>query len=237
MNVTFKEEIANQQQQQQQQQQQMQQNQQQQQQSKLSRPKTVNIMPLNQVNTADFSNQSEMLATLDQNLKNGFDEDFYYEPFRISPTTINNQQWPFEIDFEKSFKPNTTANATQNQNPKNSRQQSSKNKVSNGATKCYTCKKLPVIKTASSIDKSSDATNEQYTRIYTLQNHQHLGREMYSSYGNAGLTGTSSLMTSTYNSMRRCISAKMTQISDEPNRMDYETAKASLSNADETRLG
>ena len=196
--------------------------------------------------SGDYSNQTEPTSNLDQSLKNAFDEDFFYEPFRISLSTINNQQWPFEMDFEKSFKNASSSNAANNSNGTSSqkgayRQQSSKSKNNALATstsnKCYTCKKLPVIKTAMSLDKAVDTTGEPYSRIYTLQNHQHLGREMYSSYGNAGLVGSSNLTVSTYNSSRRCVSAKMIQPPNQSkvytSRPVYDEAKCTLDNTDE----
>jgi hypothetical protein len=201
-------------------------------------------MPLNQLsNTAqsgDYNNnnnQVDMISSLDQNLKNALDEDFFYEPFRISPSTINSQQWPFEIDFDKSFSKSSN-NATSQKN--NNRQQLSKNSKNsnNNNNKCYPCKKLPLIKSANSVDKNEQTvTNEQYSRIYTLQNHHHLRREMYSSYGNAGLTGASNLIMSTYNSTRRCVSAKMLQNPVQhkvyTSRPVYDSVKTTLDNLDE----
>ena len=206
---------------------------------KISRPKTVN-MTVNHSNpnaqSIEFNsntNQADMISSLDQNLKNALDEDFFYEPFRISPSTINNQQWPFEIDFDKSLVKTSNSNSQKN----DKRQQSSKNNKNNN--KCYPCKKLPLIKTATSLDKTEQPTNsEQYSRIYTLQNHHHLRREMYSSYGNAGLTGVSNLTMSTYNSTRRCVSAKMMQNPVQhkvyTSRPVYDSVKTTLDNFDES---
>ena len=247
-------EIQQLQQQNQIQQQQQQQQLQQQNQTKLSRPRTVNIIPI-KLNDGSSEN-NEIATSFDINYKNALDEDFFYEPFRISPTTITNQQWPFEVDYDK---------------PKVNRKQSSKSKNSNNS-KCYTCKKLPVIKSDQNLNSLDNSNQNQIGRIYTLNQQQQQSQSAQNlpqnqlnneqnkiqrkelnlqgtgqisllpsnnnnnNYNNNNSINTNRSITNfTYNAMRRCVSAKLQPQIAQIQSKSYDGTKYTLDNDDANR--
>lgn len=148
------------------------------------------------------------------------DDEFYYEPFKLSPTTRNNNTWPFEVDFEK---PKQVIAKKQNNNQSLSKSKSGK---------CLTCKKLPVSKTEDQLASTSNSTNpinktNNFNNLAAMsqsktgvqqQSSQNMRQKispnipfrMSDSDKPAPFTAslTTTLLNPTYNSVRRCISAK-----------------------------
>lgn len=183
---------------------------------------TNDLKPSNRPRTACFTenevndmNKSSLAAPNQADL---------YEPFRLSPTVINQQEWPYEVELDldrpKLFK----------------RLQSSKSNKSSSQNRCYPCKKLPVVnvtppkESSNAVSTSDVPANEQNLPIIKqplpisqinmpakkfpkLKSQNESSNQTENTKMNDPITkksiSTSNLLNATYNSARRSISAKL----------------------------
>ena len=108
---------------------------------KLNRPKTANNVIVVNANKPNPSNEkaismssllnpdnfaSKIIANNRALKSNALAEDDYYHPFRLSPTCLQSQTWPFELEFDKYVKRRTF--------------------ICKKSVKCFQCRKLPNMK-------------------------------------------------------------------------------------------
>ena len=107
---------------------------------KLNRPKTANnVIVVNNKPNPPSDKSTSMSSLLNPDnfaskiiannraLKsNALAEDDYYHPFRLSPTCLQTQTWPFELEFDKYVKRRTF--------------------ICKKSVKCFQCRKLPNMK-------------------------------------------------------------------------------------------
>ena len=165
---------------------------------KLNRPKTVNVVPVKLENiNGQKVKLDEQKASNEIKSDNGmptrtpftlFEEECLYEQFRLSPTTIKSQMWPYELEFDKFTKKKSTSSNSK-KNPK-----------------CFPCKKLPLVKVelpieAELLNPFGISSSQQFKSKYSFTSSKPVENE--------NLKSQLTHLNQTYNSLRRSVSGKL----------------------------
>jgi hypothetical protein len=173
--------------------------------SSLSRPYTASLfansvssdVKLNRPRTATtLMLEKENTALTPTNVQS--DSDYFYEPYRLS-SSLNKEPWPFELDFD----PITTK--------KNKKISSASKSTKN--SKCFPCKKFPIVNTTNDTVIAPQISGRQIRQNKSKSNLTNTEKDNVS-------TSINIHQNQTYNSARRCISAKLIEVS-----ADFDSSK------------